>query len=217
MIDLHLSNIVVHVVTGATALACGLVAMAAVKGGAAHRRAGRWFTAVGAIVLVTALIGLAVFGGPPALAAAFLAAGYQYVSGLRALALKTKGPGWIDFSLAIAGLGACGFYAMNMAPGSPSWSPAIGYGALGFTAAVIAYDLSRHFWRDAWLQHVRPFDHGVKMGNVYFAMLSAGVGNTLRDFQPWSQLVPTAVGLVVVIALVVAHRARLSSARSASA
>lgn len=32
-------------------------------------------------------------------------------------------------------------------------------------------------------------------------MLSAGVGNALRDFQLWSQLVPAILGTIVLIAL----------------
>lgn len=208
MYDLHQTNIVVHVIAGAAALACGLAAMMAVKGGVLHRGAGRIFTAFGAVVLVTAFFGVTMFNGPAPLAAASLAAGYQYLSSLRALALKTKGPGWTDFSLAMAGLAACGFYALTMGPGSPSWSPEIGYGALAFVLAVIAYDLSRHAWRDAWLRHARALDHGVKMTNVYFGMLAAGVGNSLRDFQPWSQLLPTALGVFVLMALIASYLRR---------
>jgi hypothetical protein len=206
MTDLHLLNVLTHVGAGVAALAFGLAAMIAVKGAALHRRAGRVFAGAGAIVLITAFVGVAVFGGPAPLAAASLAAGYQYVSGLRALALGR--PGWADFALAIAGLAACAFYWLTMGSGSQSWSPEVGYATLGFVGAVIAYDLSRYAWRDTWLRHVRPFDHGVKMTNVYFGMLSAGVGNTLRELQPWSQLAPTALGLVVVTALVGAHLRR---------
>jgi hypothetical protein len=49
------------------------------------------------------------------------------------------------------------------------------------------------------------------MTNVYFGMLSAGLGNTLREFQPWSQLLPTALGLLVVAALVLTHMRRVST------
>jgi hypothetical protein len=205
MVDWHFLNIVTHVIAGMISLTCGLAAVTTVKGGGPHRLAGRVFVGFGAVVLVSALFGVVVFDGPAPLAAASLAAGYQYLSGLRALALKTQGPGWIDFALAVAGVTACGFYWLTMGAGTRSWSPEIGYGALGFVGAVIVYDLSRYAWRGIWLRHVRPFDHGVKMTNVYFGMLSAGIGNTMRDFQPWSQLLPTALGLFVVIGLVLAH------------
>jgi uncharacterized membrane protein len=213
MLDSHVSNIALHVVTGCGALACGILAMVTLKGGATHRLAGRLFVAFGAIVLITAFIGLAVFGGPAPLAAAFLAAGYQYVSSLRALALNTHGPGWIDLALAGAGLAACGFFAAKMGPGSPSWSPEIGYGAIGFTTAVIIYDVSRYAWADCWRTHVRSFDHGVKMANVYFGMASAALGNSLRDWQPWSQVLPTFLGVGVVVALVLAHLKRRRTQR----
>ena len=203
--ELHFLNIALHVVAGASALGCGLAAMAVVKGGRLHRSAGRAFAGFGAFVLITALIGVTVFDGPAPLAAALLAVAYQYLSSLRALAMKAKGPGWIDVGLAVAGFVACVYYWRTMGEGTPSWSPAIGYSTLGPVVVLIVYDLSRHAWRDAWLRHVRPFDHGVKMTNVYFGMLSAGVGNTFRDFHPWSQLLPTALGLIVVVALVLAH------------
>lgn len=207
MIDPHFANVLTHVICGATALACGAGALMSVKGGGPHRLAGRFFVAFGGVVLITALIGLTLFGGPAPLAAASLAAGYQYLSSLRALALAKKGPGWVDFGLALGGLAACGCFALAMGSGTRSWSPALGYSTLGVVSAVIAYDLSRHFWRAAWLRHARPLDHGVKMTNVYFGMLAAGVGNTLRDFQPWSQLLPTMLG-IPVLAIVVASYLR---------
>lgn len=98
-----------------------------------------------------------------------------------------------------------------MGSGTKSWTPAIGYSTLGFVCAVALYDLSRHFWRNAWLKHARSLDHGLKMTGAYFAMMSAGVGNVLRDLQPWSQVGPSMLGIFVMIGFTIAYFSRRPS------
>ena len=203
MIDLHLVNVVLHVSAGVLALLTGAVPLLTRKGGPVHRRAGRVFAWIGAVVLVTAAIGDVFFHSPPALVAASVAAGYGYLSSLRALALRSRGPGWVDAALAVAGLGACVLLWILMGPGTASWTPAIGYSTIGYVAALAVYDLSRFAWSDAWLRHARPLDHGLKMTGAYFAMMSAGVGNLVRAWQPWSQVGPTILGFIVMIVLTI--------------
>lgn len=204
----HILNAWVHIVAGAAALAIGAIPLLTVKGGILHRRAGLAFVYIGAVVLGTALIGDVFFNPPAPLIAASLAAGYQYCSSLRALSLRDRGPGWIDALLALSGLGGCAALFIFMGPGTASWTPTIGYSTIGYVAVVALYDLSRHFWRRAWIAHVRPLDHGLKMTGAYFAMMSAGVGNVFRDLQPWSQVGPSMLGFVVMIALTTAYVAR---------
>lgn len=205
MVTFHLANVVVHVGVGALALAAGAVALLSAKGGTLHRRAGRVFTWIAAVTLVTAVIGDMLYHPPGALVAATLGFGYQYLSSLRALASKTRGPGFIDAALALAGLGGCAALFVFMGPGTASWTPAIGYSIIGFTSTLVLYDLSRYFWARTWLLHARRLDHGIKMTGAYFAMMSAGVGNIFRDFQPLSQVGPSILGLVVMLALAVAY------------
>jgi len=202
---LHTVNVWVHVACGAAALAVGLIPLLAPKGGRVHRRFGRWFVRVAAAVLLTAVIGDVLFAPPAALIAATLAAGYQYLSSLRALALRDRGPGFADAALALAGLGACLALYLRTGPGTPEWTPAIGYSTIFYVAFVAAYDISRHFWRRAWLVHVRPLDHGLKMTGAWFAMLSAGAGNIFREFQPWSQVGPSMLGLAAMLVLALAY------------
>jgi hypothetical protein len=70
------------------------------------------------------------------------------------------------------------------------------------------YDLSRPFWRNLWIARIRPIDHGVKMTAAYFAMMSAGAGNLLRAFQPFSQIAPSIIGTAVMIGFVAYYLAR---------
>jgi hypothetical protein len=207
-LSLHTLNVVLHVLAGACALAVGSIPLFTSKGGRLHRRAGRIFVAIAAVVLATATVADLFFDPPGPLIAASLAAGYQYLSSLRALRLRDRGPGWPDALLALAGLAGCAALFMLMGPGTTSWTPAVGYSTIGYVAFLAGYDLSRHFWRSAWLAHVRLLDHGLKMTGAYFAMMSAGVGNIFRDLQPWSQVGPSALGFMVMIVLTIAYARR---------
>ncbi len=199
--DLYAPNVLIHVTAGATALLLGAVPLLSTKGGRAHRRFGRYAIGLGAIVLATALIGVIRGTAPMALAAVTLSAGYQYVGSLRALALRDRGPGWLDALLACGALALAAWMLIQGNPGGASWPPALAYGTLGFLSMVVIYDLSRHAWPQLWLRRIRPLDHGMKMTGFYFAMASAGAGNLLRDWQPWSQLLPSAMGLVTMLVL----------------
>lgn len=211
MLDPHILNVWTHVTAGALALALGLAPLLSAKGGKLHRAFGGVFVMVGAVVLGTALVGNVFYAPPAPLIAATMAAGYQYLSSLRALALRRRGPGWIDAALAVAGLAGSAALLLYMGSGTKSWTPAIGYSTLGFVCVVALYDLSRHLWREAWLKHARPLDHGLKMTGAYFAMMSAGVGNVFQDLQPWSQVGPSAVGTIVMIVLAVMYFSRRAS------
>jgi hypothetical protein len=202
-------NVGLHVAAGVTGLLLGLVPLATAKGGPVHRRWGRRFSWVGLLVLSTAVVGDLFFGSPMPLVAATLSAGYQGVSGVRSLALKGRGPGLADAVLALAALAGCGLLLMAMGPGTASWRPSIGYSTVGFVASVALYDLSRHAWAERWSRQVRPLDHGLKMTGAYFAMMSAGVGNVFRHLQPWSQVLPSALGMVVMLFLAAFYRGRL--------
>lgn len=201
----HAFNVAVHVTAGALGLIVGIMPMISQKGGARHRLFGQAFVPCATLALITAALGVILFDPPPALVAATLTAGYQFVGGLRSLHMKDRGPGVFDAALAVACLAACVWLVATMGSGTRSWPPAIGYGTAGFLSLVALYDLSRHAWARTWLAHARPFDHGLKMTSAYFAMLSAGAGNVLRDYQPLSQVGPTALGIVVAIVLAASY------------
>lgn len=199
MTPLHLANLASHVGAGMTGLAIGLVPMLTAQGGVRHRRWGRRFAIFAAVVVATAILA-DLFGSPPAaLAAVTLSAAYQLIGSERALALRGRVPTAWDALLALAAIGIATTLLITMGPGTPSFSPAIGYPTLGYVIAIAVYDLSRHFWASAWMRTVRPLDHGLKMIGVYFAMASAGAGNLLASLQPWSQVVPSMLGMIVML------------------
>jgi hypothetical protein len=195
---------------GALGLACGLVPMLSAKGSPIHRRAGRVFVVLAGIVIATALLADLLLPQPLALLAATLSAAYQYLASLRSLALRNHGPTLIDTLLAMAALAGCAWLLLSMGTGraSASWSPIIGYSIAGYVTALALYDLSRPLWAAYWLARIRPLDHGLKMTGCYFAMLSAGAGNTLRAWQPWSQVVPSSLGTLVLLVFAIAYLRR---------
>jgi len=194
-------NLAIHVSMGVAGLVCGLVPLLTAKGGRVHRKSGRVFVILAGMVLGTALLADLVFPEPIALLAASLSATYQYVSSLRTLALRTRAPSIIDTLLACAALIGCVWLVRSMDAGTASWNPMIGYSTAAYVACIALYDLSRPWWASYWLRHVRPLDHGLKMTGCYFAMLSAGAGNLLKHLQPWSQIVPSSLGVLVIAML----------------
>jgi len=206
--DLHSANIATHVGAGAAALGIGLFALFSRKGGLLHRRAG-WVTAsLGGVALVTAIMAVLLVHPPAPLVAATLSASYQYLSGLRSARLRWGRLGWPDIGLALAGLALVALLLHLMSSGTRSWSPAIGYSTMGFITIMALYDLSRPAWFRVWQAHVRPLDHGVKMIGFYFAMMSAGAGNLLAQWQPLSQVLPSMLGMITMIAFVVYYSLR---------
>jgi len=207
-LDLHTANIATHVGAGAAALCIGLFALFSRKGGWLHRRAG-WVTAgLGGVALFTASLAIIFFHPPAPLVAATLSAGYQYLSGLRSARLRRGGLGWPDVGLALVGLALVALLVHLMGSGTRSWSPAIGYSTMGFVTMMAIYDLSRPAWFRTWQAYVRPLDHGVKMIGFYFAMMSAGAGNLLAQWQPLSQVLPSMLGLLAMVGFIIYYSLR---------
>jgi hypothetical protein len=202
MMSLHAANITIHVTAASFALLVGLASLFSVKGGATHRRAGKYLLPAAVIAATTAIIGIIVDPSRPALTAITISATYQLVSGMRALWLRgarDRPLGLLDAMITIFGLSAALWLLLTMGPGTPSFTPAIGYSAVGYVTLLSCYDLSRFAWQALWKRKVWPIDHGLKMVGFYFALVSAAAGNLLRDFQPWSQVIPSAVGVIALI------------------
>jgi hypothetical protein len=215
MAPLHTANVTIHVVAATFALIVGLVSLFSAKGGAAHRKAGTFVLPAAIIVAVTAVIGVVVDPSRPALTAITISATYQLVSGMRALWLRgllSRSFGVLDAMIAVAGLSAALWLLITMGPSTPSFTPAIGYSAIGFVTLLSCYDLSRFAWRELWKRKVWPIDHGLKMVGFYFALLSAAAGNLLRDFQPWSQVIPSVIGVIALIIFAAFYFRRISAA-----
>lgn len=195
MHNFHSLNILVHLCAGVLALGLGLLPLLSAKGSRLHRISGWLFVVAGIFVIGGAIIGVTFFLQPVPLMMVTLAASYQFIAGLRSLPRFGPGLRPFDALLALCALVGCAAIAVGMSHGSQSWSPALGYGTLGFLVPLGVYDISRHFWASTWRRSVRLIDHGLKMTGAYFAMASAGLGNLARGWQPWSQFGPSILGL----------------------
>lgn len=200
---IQLVNIYTHVITGSILLILGIAPMVFSKGGYWHKRIGRLYVSLYVIVLVTAIIGVIFFRTQPALMAITLTALYGYISGTRALKIKSSGPKLIDNLISICAIVISVSMLLVMSQNSSaSWSPAMGYSVIGVTVTHALYDLSRNFWVEIWKKKIWPIDHGYKMIGSYFALASAGSGNLIRDFQPWSQIAPSIIGVIVSVVFI---------------
>ena len=214
MTSLPTANITIHVIAASFALLAGLASLFSVKGGATHRRAGTYVLPAAVIAVATAVIGILLDPSRPALIAITLSATYQLVSGMRALWLRgmpDRSLGLFDAMIATGGLSAALWLLLSMGPSTPSLKPAIGYSAVGYVTFLSCYDLSRFLWQKLWKRKVWPIDHGLKMIGFYFALVSAAAGNLLRDFQPWSQVIPSVIGVIVLIVFAALYFRRTSA------
>jgi hypothetical protein len=208
-------NLIVHIAAGAAGLIVGLVPLASIKGSTLHRRWGRRFRFCSGVAVATAILAV-VFSSPPAaLAAVTLSASYQWMGSQRALMLRATGPSSIDSLLALGAIALALLFLLEGGAATRSFSPTIAYPTVGYVVLIALYDLSRNFWREAW-RRTWFIDHGLKMTGVYFAMASAGAGNLLRGFQPWSQLLPSMAGMLVMAVLLVRHLRPAVSASEAA-
>lgn len=213
MQTLHHLNILVHIVFGTLALLVGLVPLLMRKGGAAHRRFGRWFLALATAVLFTAVLGLAVFNFRPFLTVIVLLSVYQAFSGYRVLRTRATGPTLRDgvFSVVFL-LGGLAFLAL-LPRIELVWSPVVMYSTLGVLLAMTVYDLSRFGWLAQWQRGAWLYEHIWKMTSTYAALLSAFTGTVLEAYKPYSQYVPSLLGSVVAVSFMLyAYRQRRRTA-----
>lgn len=200
MSPLHQANIIVHVIAGSAALIAGSIALIVSKRKAAHRRTGRFFVVMLSIVVGTGAFGVIVFDRHPFLLLITLLAGYNTFSGVRTLRLAGSPPRLPDILVPIAvGSFAC-WYVYRLQSLGFYWAPGIIYGTTASLLVSLSYDLCRslmtaHFRRKAML-----YEHVYKMNGAFSGILSAFTGTVLPDYKPYSQFMPSVLGILAIIA-----------------
>jgi uncharacterized membrane protein len=193
----HLTNLVIHVAAGIIALAIGFFILTKTKGTATHRRLGRIFCYFTIVVCRTAVVGTVFFRFVPIFAVLSVLVPYQLIGGWRSAYTKDRGPSKID---AIWTLTAFAF-SIALAPvvlSHPGKAPIVVNSTLGGLAAILLYDSIRWLFPRRWYRVLWKYEHSYKLIASIFAMLSALVGNVVRVGQPWSQMAPSAVGILVI-------------------
>ncbi len=199
---LHTLNIIVHVCTGTIALLLGLAALLTKKGFQKHKRAGRLFLLFLTVVVLTGLTGVFIFGRNTFLLVITVLSAYQGFSGYRTLQTKSNQPKFIDILVAVISIICACYFLYYFKSIGMIWSPVIIYSTVGALLLLVTYDLVRYFlpkstYKDLWL-----YEHIYKMIGAFSALLSAFAGTVFAKYQPLSQVLPSAFGILLQIGFI---------------
>jgi uncharacterized membrane protein len=199
-IPIHLLNILVHIGAGIAAMALGFFVLWRPKDAIHHRRRGRMFVLLTAVVCLSAAIGNAVFRFLPLFAVLTVLVTYQLLSGWHVIYTRAEGPDALDAGLLLgAAIVAAMLVRSLFADGAMvGASASVMWSTLSALALLLAYDAARWLFPRRWHATLWRYEHIYKILGCLFGMLSAAVGNTVRVGQPWSQLAPSVLGMIVV-------------------
>jgi len=204
MQTLHDINIIVHIITGSIALLLGLISLLSRKGGIIHNTTGRYFLIFISAVILTGVIGVLVFGRNTFLLVITILSGYVSFSGYRILKLKANIPKKIDVLVAIISLLVLVYFLYYFKSIGMIWSPIIIYSTVGALLIVILYDFLRYLIpRKKYSKNrIWIYEHIYKMTSAFSALLSAFLGTVFERYQPHSQYLPSALGLLIILGFV---------------
>lgn len=194
----HLLNLTAHVGAGGLAILLGFAILARPKGDESHKRWGLRFVWLTTIVVASAALGLAVFRWMPLFAVLTVLVGYQLLTGWRTARTKDAGPQRIDLGFALLAV-ALGAVVVPAALNDPAVPRAVVLGSCGAFGTVLSYDLLKWLAPARWHAVAWQYEHLYKMNAALFGMISAFVGNTVRAWQPWSQLLPSVIGVIAIV------------------
>lgn len=198
MISAHLANILIHAGAGLVALVLGFFILGLPKGTNRHRQLGRLFCYFTLGVCASAITGLAFFRFMPTFALISLLVLYQLVGGWRSGLTQARGPAALDAVWTALAIMALVFLAPYIMPDAVK-AKTILYSTFGALAVILTYDTLRFFFPHKWHQSIWRYEHSYKLLSALFGMASALVGNVVRVGQPWSQLIPSAIGVAVIL------------------
>jgi hypothetical protein len=194
----HLANLAIHIGAGTVGLALGFAILAQPKGTARHRRLGRWFCLATLVVSCSAAVGSVFFRFVPLFAILSVLVPYQLVGGWRAARTRGDGPEAGDAAWTL--LATVVTLALLPSLAGPAGAvPVVVNASLAGLALLLAYDMLRWLFPRRWHARAWRYEHAYKMIASIFGMLSALVGNVVRAWQPWSQLLPSVAGALVIL------------------
>lgn len=197
----HQSNIILHVISGSIALVLGLIALLSTKGAKVHNKSGIYFLCLISIVILTGLVGVFTFGRNVFLLVITILSGYVSFSGYRVLQSKSNSPQKTDIVVAIISLLVLAYFLYYFQSIGMIWSPIVIYSTVGALVFVIVYDFLRYLIPSAAYKKHRIwiYEHIYKMTSAFAALLSAFAGTVLEAYQPHSQYIPSALGMLIII------------------
>lgn len=211
---IHHINIIIHAVAGTIALLTGLAALSVTKGGKLHIQSGRYFTRMIIIVILTGLIGILVFRRNNFLLVITLLSAYNCFSGIRALRLNGRRPVRMDYLAAVIVIASAIYYLCYLQASRLYWSPVVIYSTIGALFLVTAYDLLKWAMPAYFLQRAVMYEHVYKMVSAFSAITSAFSGTVLPQYKPYSQFLPSVIGMICIIVTFIRLRNKLICVRS---
>ncbi len=199
MQPLHHLNILFHVIAGSIALMTGGIALIVRKGSTAHIRFGLYFMRMIIVVITTGLIGVFVFKRNNFLLVITLLAAYNCFSGIRVIRLRGQPPATIDYVIPLIVITAGLYYLYYISTSGLYWSPVIIYSTIGALFLVTGYDLCKIFFPKDLRQKALGYEHIYKMVSAYSGITSAFTGTVFPLYQPYSQFLPSVIGLAYII------------------
>lgn len=198
---LHSTNILIHVLTGSAALLTGMIALIARKGNRLHRRLGKVFLLLLAVVIFTGLLGVFVFGRNTFLLIVTILSGYNGFSGYRVLQTKSNRPKALDVSIALLAVVTVSYVLYYFKSIGMIWSPVVMYSSIGYLILIVTWDFARYLITAATYTNARIwlYEHILKMISAFSALLSAFSGTVLAQYQPHSQYLPSLLCLLIAI------------------
>lgn len=198
---MHEANIFIHVLSGMVALLLGLIALLSVKGGKVHKTSGKYFLGFMTIVILSGLIGVFIFGRNTFLLVITILSGYVAFSGYRIVKFKTNDPKKYDIIIALLSLIVLGYYLYYMKSIGMIWSPIVIYSTVGALIFIVIYDFLRYLIPKKSYKKYRIwiYEHIYKMTSAFAALLSAFTGTVLEEYQPHSQYIPSALGMLIIL------------------
>ncbi len=207
---LHQLNIIIHVSIGTLALLAGTWILIRRKGTNRHKKTGKIFTVLLSIVVITGLFGVFVFKRNLFLLVITALSGYLCFSGYRTLQLKSNTPRLLDIVVAVLTILTLAYSLYYLKSPRFFWAPVIIYSTLGALGFIIFYDFARYLIPARYYQRKQLWmpEHIYKMVSAYTALLAAFAGTVLDAYQPYSQILPSLFGFVLILFFIVKHQRR---------
>jgi hypothetical protein len=162
------------------------------------------------IIVATGLFGWIFFRSDPFLFSLVLLAGYNAYSGWRAAKLKEKRQTKYDVTTAIVALTFTSLFVYTTLLNDSYTNTSLIYATTSALFLVVGYDLIKYFWLYPFIQKKWVYEHIYKVVSTFSALLSALAGNTLREYQPMSQLAPSIICLFIIGFMMWRHHSRFA-------
>lgn len=192
---IHHVNIIIHVLAGTVALIVGVIAIITNKDYKRHIRFGRYFMRAVAIVILTGLIGVFIFKRNTFLLVITLLSGYNCFSGIRTIRLRGQKPKLYDVIIPVIVISSALYYLYYIQSIGLFWAPSVIYSTLGALFIVTSYDLAKPFMTVRTRKKAFIYEHVYKMISAFIALASAFLGTVFPQYKPYSQLLPSLLGI----------------------